>query len=78
MKAFTSLMIAILLILCHYVDRLSPEGEETLTIEVKKENFKLIEYENDQIDHFRIDTVYYSYKKSKLTDPYKTMNLNLE
>lgn len=67
MKTFTSLMIVILLSLCHYVDRLNPEHKEISTIEVKKDNFNLIEYEN-QINILQADTVYYTQNNTLLTN----------
>ena len=74
MKTFTSLMIIVLLSLCHYVDRLSPKTENSLSVEVQSENFNLIEYEHEQIDNLRLDTVYYTHKNSNETEMFKAVN----
>ena len=74
MKTFTSLMIVALLSLCHYVDRLSPKTEEISTVEIKNESFNLIEYQNDQIDNLKLDTVYYTQKISNLKEISKAIN----
>ena len=74
MKTFTSLMIIVLLSLCDYVDRLSPKTENSLSVEVQSENFNLIEYEHEQIDNLRLDTVYYTHNNSNETEMFKAVN----
>jgi uncharacterized protein YpmB len=74
MKIFTSVMIIILLGLCHYVDELSPKQQENLPAQSSNKAYGPVEYEQNKIDILKTDTVYYTLQNTKEIDIDRTVN----
>lgn len=71
MKTITSVLIIVLLSLCHYVDRLQPKQEENLSLKNASDDFNFAEYE---IDHLNADTIYYSQQNTNSIKMDKSIN----
>lgn len=82
MKLLTSILILVLLALCHIVDTQdskfykAPNSKinENLPPKTGPRVFNNIEYKEDVINYFRTDTIFYSYENSKHTEIYNSIN----
>ena len=74
MKTFTSVMIIILLSLCHYVDRLSQKQENSLPPQSNNKLLSPVEYQENEIDNLRKDSIYYTHQNKKEIDIYSAVN----